>query len=331
MKIEKHGNLYRVRKTHKCKTYILSFDHKPTNAEILDSFAEMLKNNPVSDHDNISFKVAAEKYVDMKRNILSPTTLRDYTKFPDRMSDWFVEMGIYDITQVEINKQINELATTKSPKTVRNYHGFISSVLRTFRPDMNISTILPQKKKYEPYAPTKDDVKRILNDVKDTEYYVPLCLACYGLRRGETCALTLEDIDGDLVHINKSLALNENKEWVVKSTKTVSGTRDIIIPMWLADKIREQGFVFKGHPNQILKALQRSQLKLGIPKFSLHMLRHYFAAVLSETCDDQTIMEMGGWQSDYVMKRVYRYSLSNKIEEKKREAMLKINDSIIDN
>lgn len=331
MKIEKHGNLYRVRKTHKSKTYILSFDHKPTNAEILDSFAEMLKKNPASDHDNISFKVAAEKYVDMKRNILSPTTLRDYTKFPDRMSDWFVEMGIYDITQVEINKQINELATTKSPKTVRNYHGFISSVLRTFRPDMNISTILPQKKKYEPYAPTKDDVKRILNDVKDTEYYIPLCLACYGLRRGETCALTPEDIDGDLVHINKSLALNEDKKWVVKSTKTVSGTRDIIIPMWLADKIREQGFVFKGHPNQILKALQRSQSKLGIPKFSLHMLRHYFAAVLSETCDEQTIMEMGGWQSDYVMKRVYRYSLSNKIEEKKREAMLKINDSIIDN
>lgn len=327
MNIEKlPSGSYRVRKMIDGKRTTLVFDHKPSEKEIMKSFSSKLMERDLTD-PSLSFSDAAQKYVDMKRNVLSPSTLRDYTAFPSRLPSWFSDMNVYKINQIAINKVVNELSSEKSPKTVRNYHGFISAVLGTFRPELNISTTLPQKRKYEPYAPTQNDVKRILEYVKEHEkaYYIPICLSCYGLRRGETCALTLEDIDEDIVHINKSKVLDENKNWVIKYTKTTSGDREVIIPMWLADAIREQGFVFNGHPNQILKCIQRAQSYLGIPKFSLHMMRHYFASVLSESCDEQTVMELGGWKSDYVMKRVYRYSLTQKNEEKKRNAMKAIN------
>lgn len=55
-------------------------------------------------------------------------------------------------------------------------------------------------------------------------------LACFGLRHSEICALALEDINGNIVTINKALVLNKNKDWVLKHTKTPEGTREIWIP-----------------------------------------------------------------------------------------------------
>lgn len=328
MKIEKRGSSYRARKTRKGKTYTITFQHKPSQSEVEDAFHDLF-NKDYNGKKKLTFRDASTKMIESKRNILSPGTVREYNRICDRMSPWFVDMDIYEMEQLDINRQINELTVGRSPKTVRNYHAFITSVLHSFRPDMNISTILPQKVKKEPYAPSREDVRRILDDLKDSEFYIPICLACYGLRRSEVAALTPDDIDGDIVHINKAMVIGEGNKAVIKTTKTTESTRDIIIPMWLADAIRAKGYVLKGHIGSPRKALQRSQQKLGIPQFSLHMMRHYFAAVLSETCDDQTVMELGGWKTDNVMKRVYRYSLTSRDEEKKRDAMKKISDSIL--
>lgn len=78
------------------------------------------------------------------------------------------------------------------------------------------------------------------------------------MRRSEVCALQTEDIEGDIVHIHKALVLDENKKWVVKTTKTTESTRDIIIPMELVDKIKKQGYVYKGHPNSIADHLEKT-------------------------------------------------------------------------
>ena len=87
---------------------------------------------------------------------------------------------------------------------------------------------MPQKVKNEPYTPSQGDIKQILQEVQGTPYEVPITLVCYGMRRSEICALQPSDIDGDMVHINKALVLDENKNWVVKTTKTTESTRDII-------------------------------------------------------------------------------------------------------
>lgn len=126
---------------------------------------------------------------------------------------------------------------------MRDYHGFVTAVMGTFYPALRISTTLPQKVKSEPYTPSSEDVKRILEAVKDTDFEVPVTLACYGLRRSEICALTPEDVDGDILHINKALVQAADGEWVIKSTKTTGSTRDIVIPQELAEKIKCQGYI----------------------------------------------------------------------------------------
>lgn len=327
MKIEKlPSGSYRIRKMYKGKKYTVIFDEKPTQKEAMQAMTAELDKIKSVQHP-ISFADAAEGYVNMKRNVLSPRTIKEYVETGNRMPTWFREIRISDITQIEINKLVNELSKDKSPKTVRNYHGFISAVLGTYRPDMKICTKLPQKIKNEPYTPSQEDVRRILEESKGTQFEVPIVLACYGMRRSEICALTTKDIDGDIVRINKALVLDENKNWVIKTTKTTESTRNIVIPRELAEKIHEQGFVYKGNPNSISDYLDHIEKNLGIPHFSLHKLRHYFASQMSALgVPEADILKMGGWETDHVMKSIYRHSMMDKEDQAKREAAKKLGD-----
>lgn len=324
MKIEKlPSGSYRIRKTYKGQVYTVVFDCKPTQKEAVQAMAKEL--DKVLAKKNMTFQRAAESYVDMKRNVLSPRTVKEYSENVNRFPEWFRKLPISDITQIEINKLVNELSKEKSPKTVRNYHGFLTAVLGTFYPNLRVNTTLPQKVKSEPYTPSQEDVRRILEEVKDTTYEIPIILACYGMRRSEICALKLEDIDGDIVHINKAMVQNESKKWIIKTTKTTESTRSIIIPETLAEMIRNQGYIYKGHPGGITKHLEKVENKLGIPRFPLHKLRHYFASQMSALgVPEADILKMGGWETDHVMKSVYRHSMMQKDEKAKRDAAEKL-------
>lgn len=329
MKIEKlPSGSYRIRKMYKGKTYTVVTDYKPTQKEAIQLMAYEL-DKVLGRHEHMTFRKAAEEYVSMKRNVLSPRTIKEYSETPDRLPDWWNDLPLSDITQVEINRLVNEISKDKSPKTVRNYHGFLSAVLSTYRPDMKIYTKLPQKVKHEPYFPSQEDIKRILEATKGSQFEVPIILACYGMRRSEICALQAEDIDGDVVHINKAMVQDEHKNWVIKTTKTTESTRNIIIPLELADIIREQGYVYKGHPNSITCYMSKLQDKLGLPRFSVHKLRHYFASQMSALgVPDADILKMGGWETDHVMKSVYRHSMLEKEERAKRAAAEKFNGTL---
>ena len=321
MKIEKlPSGSYRVRKMCNGKMYTVVFDRKPTQKEALLAMTDRLKNLQEAKHTCLTFRDAGAQYIESKRNVLSPSTVRLYKVTLNCLSEKFISMNLHDISAMDIQTEINRLSKDHSPKTVRNYHGFISAVLGAFRPDMKIYTTLPQRIKNEPYIPSDEEIKRILDYSKGTEYEIPLMLACYGLRRSEICALTLSDLDGDILHINKAKVLGDG-EWVEKGTKTTAGTRDIIIPAYIADKIREKGYIYKGHPNSISEYLAATEKRLGIPQFTMHKLRHYFASKMSAlNVPEADIMRMGGWESDHVMKSVYRHAMIGRDEAAKRDA-----------
>ena len=267
--------------------------------------------------------------LEAKRSVISPTTVRCSKSALAMLSPKFAQKNLCDITAIDVQVETNRLAKERSPKTVRNYHGFISAVLATFRPSLKIYTTLPQKVKSEPYIPSDKDVSRILEHAKGTEYEIALCLACYGLRRSEICALTLDDIDGDVLTISKAKVMTEDSRWINKTTKTTASTRKIVIPLKLAEKIREKGYIYKGHPNSITKYLIRVEQLLDIPRFPIHKLRHYFASKMSSMgVPEESVMKMGGWETDYVMKGVYRHAMEDKNKNLQREAAGRLADAI---
>lgn len=317
MKIEKlPSGSYRIRKMYKGKTYTVVTDYKPTQKEALQLLSAEFDKVPSSVHVHMTFEEAASKYMDVKGNVLSPSSINGYRSVLRNLSENFKTMNIGDITAVDIQKEINDYSVDRSPKTVRNAHGFISAILGMFRPDFNISTTLPQKRKTEEYIPSDDDVKRILQYARGGRYEIPLILATFGLRRSEICALTLNDLNGNILTISKALVVNENKEFVLKSTKTTEGTRQIYLPDYLVKLINQNGKIYDGFPGNILRYLSRAQDALGIKHFRLHALRHYYASMShSLGIPDSYIMQAGGWKSDSTLKHVYRHAMDDKKDE----------------
>ena len=65
-----------------------------------------------------------------------------------------------------------------------------------------------------------------------------------------------------------------------------------------------------------------------IISFFFHFF-NYFASVLSENgVPEADILALGGWETDYVMKNVYRHSMMSKDEKKKRDAMSQLKGSL---
>lgn len=313
LKIEKlKSGSYRIRKMYKGTTYSVVTDYKPTQKEAIQLLAaEMDKIQGKKQH--MSFQKAAEEYIEIKSNIISPSTIKGYQSVLRNISDDFKHQNISDITALEVQKEINQYSSGHSAKTVRNMHGFISAIMGMYAPNTILNTTLPQYIKKEPYIPTDANIKAIMEEAQGTAYEIPLMLAVFGLRLSEICALTVSDFSNNSVTINKALVLSPDKTWVIKQTKTATSTRTIYIPSQLIDKIKKQGYVYKGYPGCITKFLVRTENKLGLPHFTIHKLRHYYASLShSLGIPDTYIMKSGGWKTDNVMKNVYRHALSDK-------------------
>lgn len=332
MEIEKlKSGSYRIRQMYNGKRYSTTIDHKPTQKEATLILAKLMEAD-VSATIKGTFKDAATKYIDAKKNVLSPRSVREYRLYIDRLPAWFVDLPSIDVGQLEVQRCVNELALNKSPKTVRCLHGFISAVMGLVKPSMKLSTTLPQKVKNEPYIPTEEEVKKLLQytDRVSPMFYVPIALAASGLRRSEILALTIDDLsDRDIISINKATVEDEEGEWIDKTTKTTASTRTVPISPDLANRIREQGYIYKGAPQSISNFMKRAEEALGMPEFSIHKLRHFYASVLlANGVSMKDVQALGGWETDATLKEVYAHAMKARTEDAKREINAQVWKSI---
>lgn len=311
MTIEKlPSGKYRITEMRDGIRYRETVDHKPTKAEA----REIIEKQTGSYHNSTIFSHAAEVYIRSKENVLSPATIRGYRSIINNMSESFKALPLDRITLPVLQTFINDYSVEHSPKSVRNLNGFIIAVLKYNGSEIK-SPRLPQKEVKDIYVPSEEDVKRILQDFKGKKYEPFIVLATMGLRRSEICALTPDDLDGNVLTINKALVQNDKKEWVIKTTKTESSTRKIVLPDELVKLLNKNGF-YEGNPENLYFSLRRSQKRLGIPLFPLHKLRHFFASYMHDLgYSDKQIQEFGGWKTDAIMKTVYQHAMEmNKVK-----------------
>lgn len=320
---------YRIRKMYKGKTYTVITEYKPTQKEALKLLSDVMEDD-ASDNkkpSRLTLKKACESYVESRKTVLSPTTIHSYGSIIATIGKDIADMPISDITSEDIQMQIKSWCVGHNPKTVINRYSLIVAVLKEYRPSFRPTVSLPKRMKTFNYIPTEDDIRAILKKAEGTYFDIPVRLACMGLRKSEIFALTPADLNGNELTINKAMVRGLDYNWIVKSTtKTAASTRKIIIPQSLADRINESGCIFHGCPDQIGTWLSQTQDELGLPRFSLHKFRHYFASKLSNMgVPEVDILRLGGWETDGIMKTVYRHSM-----DQKNEIALKVADAIND-
>ena len=139
------GN-YRIRQTEKGVTYSLTIDHKPTKTEALTLISQKIEK-PISKY---TLETACKAYIDAKNNLLSISTIRGYNVLIRQISPSLAKRYIGDITKPMLQAEINDYSLGRSPKTVRNFGMFLTTVLDFYGNEIK-GIRYPQKEKIEKY------------------------------------------------------------------------------------------------------------------------------------------------------------------------------------
>ena len=265
-----------------------------------------------------SFYHAATAFLKASSPALSPYTIRGYTSTlktirKDHLA--FSRKDLLDITKADLQSLYNDmLAAGKKPKTIKNYSGFISSVFSFYDVPLPKAK-LPEVRRPDLNIPTEETLSRLLRAAEGTRMEIPIKLGLRGLRRGEVCAVRAADLDGNILHVQRSLTF-QNGDYIEKAPKTALSDRLVPLPEDLADAIRSQGRATTMTPRQLTAAFHRlvSRKRLGLPHFRFHDLRHAFVSLAhANNIPDSYIMSMGGWSTSNTMQRVYRHSLEDHV------------------
>lgn len=290
--------------------------------------AAMLKTQKRKISDNPTAHEAIRQYIDVRIGVLSPSTIRAYESLYRTAYDGIGSIRVQRLKRVDLQRWVSDYSADHSPKRVSNAWGLLRASLAMVDVSFNGIT-LPTKYRADTYTPSDGDVGDFLQYIKqtrtkDNDLYLAVMLAAYGcMRRSEICALTADDIDrkNGIVHVSKAMVKTEDRDWVVKMPKTPGSVRDVPLPKEIMDAIPavKKGRVIQANPDQISHRFERAIKTSGVHRFRFHDLRHYAASTMHAWgVPDQYIMARGGWSSDYVMKRVYRSTISE--EEKKINA-----------
>lgn len=276
---------------------------------------------------DLTVSEAVLRYIESKAHVLSPSTLKAYHSLRENHIEGSSLGTVYlnDLTIKDVQIWISDLSRGHSPKSVRNMAALVRSSVEMFLPDFKWKVTLPQAVPSNLYCPSDKDVKRLLDEIrdKDPEMYRAVLLAAFGpMRRSEICALTSDDIRGNMVTVSKALVYDEVGALTVKTTKTVSSNRVIEYPSFVIKAISGiDGRIITSAPDVLSNRFKRTVKRLGGPQFRFHDLRHYAASIMHAIgVPDQYIMERGGWATDVVMKRVYRNVID--IEQKKQTKII---------
>ena len=273
---------------------------------------------------------AVLKYIESKEPVLSPSTYRSYRSIYNThfKSTRFGSLKLIDLDSLKVQVFISDLKL--GAKTVSNIHGLLSASVKMFRPDAVFSTTLPPRKRPDLYTPTTAEVEQMIQEVKkDRNLYIMvlLCVFC-PVRRSEACAVRYEDIDreNNSVTIRRACVRGDGGKWIYKERpKTDASYRTVILPSEVIETIGlGSGYVINGDsPAALSDRFARVRNRAGLPHFRLHDLRHYAISLFHAIgVPDQYIISRSGHKTEYVMRRVYR----NTMTDIQKKMNTKIND-----
>lgn len=275
-----------------------------------------------SSFKSLTLHNAIERYIESKRNILSPSTVRGYYIMLNNCCGELMKMDIADLNQELVQISINNLASDHSSKTCRNVHGLICAALKVYRPELILHTTLPRKIKKYIYVPDEQEIKDIYQLSIGTIIEVPIFLAAEcGLKASEICALRLENIKPNYIIIKEAVVLGDDGQEHRKAPKSYSGFRKIPISStafdYLTSKADSNGRIFPYKVQRISSEWCKFRKKNGINKnLNFHALRHHYASkCILLGIPQKYIAELMGHSSTDMIEKVYQHIFPSSMEQ----------------
>ena len=303
-------------------------DPSPTGKRICEQMASTWAAQKREGPHQVDVRTAIRQYIDAKAGVLSPSTVAAYEKYLKTGAfDQIGAIQVRKLRQIDVQRWISSFAADHSPKYTKNvYLLFVPALKMAGGPSFEIT--LPKPKPKEIYTPDDDDIVKLLEYCRQPgkeELLAAVILAAFGsMRRSEICALTPEDIQGNVVTVSKAMVRDAAGQWIVKQPKTSTSARQVVLPAYVLDMIPRTGpRIVNMTPGALSSRFDRAVKAAGISNsFSFHALRHYYvSAAHALQIADAYVEKIGGWRpGSSVMKRHYTQTL-NAVEKQAQEKL----------
>lgn len=259
-----------------------------------------------------------DRYITARTSVLSPSTIRGYRSYQRSAFDAIGSIRLRNLTSEQVQLWISGLTVDYKPKTIRVVYGIMTGALKMFAPDTHLHVSLPQMIKPQYSLPSDADVQKLLDHVKGRPLWIAVMLGrYYGLRRGEICALSVSDLSGDMLTINKDMVQDEHNRWVIKDMpKTSDSVRSLRIAEPLLSALQaSDGKFIDCNPDALLNRFYRALKACKIERFNFHLLRHAFASSAAVAgVPDVYVAKMGGWTpGSPILKTVYQNAFAEEL------------------
>ena len=269
------------------------------------------------DYD-LTLSAAAEKFINTHLKTLSPSTVKGYRQMSKNYFPALYNTTIGRIDNKAIQRAVNA-DSTHSPKSLMNAVGFVSVVLKEYRPDFVMSVKMPKKQRDVRPIPTLEEVGVILNACEGSNVEIAVNLAIYlGMRLSEVAGVKFEDVKNGKIFIHSVIVSSENGYVEINTTKNTNSTRVVNLPEPLIKLIEEakktatDPHIVPMTPGGIYKAFQRVLAEKGLPRYRFHDLRHCNASIMLRlNIPTKYQMARGGWATDSTLKTVYQHTMAD--------------------
>lgn len=261
----------------------------------------------------ITLEKAIDNYIEVRSNVLSPSTLVGYKSVKKNRFKGVMQCPIADIKDWQ--EVINAEAAICSPKTVKNAWGLIRPAIEAAGVELP-KVKLPQLVPKEPVFLTPEQISVFVAAVKGTPVEIPALLGLHSLRRSEIAALDWANIDlkKRIIKVSGAVVPGENWTLVEKPTnKNSASTRavPIMIPE-LYDALKavpdKSGKVVTCYISTIYDWVNKVCNENNLPRLGVHGLRHSFASLAYHVrMSEQAAMQIGGWSDYATMRKIYTH------------------------
>ena len=274
---------------------------------------------------------AVIRYIDSKRGVISPATVRNYMHMYELhiKKEPIGAVLISDLTVEKVQAWVSSLSEQGlSKKTIRNNYALLNPAVAMFA-GKSFEIEFPKGKKYQGYVPSTEEVQRVMKVAAEKRpelYKACLLAACSTLRRGEISALTSDNISGNILHVENDMVRDEDRKWVIKKLpKEEDSVRDIPLPQSVIDKLPKEGRLVNLNPDQITGLFERNLKNAGVPSFRFHDLRKYAVSLMiTEGVSLTSIKEIGGWSNIQTPQKIYLKTLQDAHEREMKQYLNKL-------
>ena len=249
--------------------------------------------------DDLTVKEAVAKYIKANENILSPSTILNYSKDAKRFEP-IGNIKIRKLTSNDIQSFISKLSETLSPKSIKNTYGLLRSSLAFSGLEINFVIHLPKAQKKRRFAPEDVEISQLYKEADPILKKAIILAARHSLRRGEISGLKYSDLKDGSLYVHSDVVSGPNG-WVHKDIpKTDTSNRVIYLSPEECSALGSGGpeeYIVPITPGAISMRFTKLKKRLGLEHIRFHDLRVYFASVSAvEGIPEIVTAHHGGWR-----------------------------------